>query len=118
MTPLEKIRTLYQTLHWLETNPDKSIEGAMARDADGNRCRPQNPNAVCFCFAGRLVRDLWSDEKLSTNSSLENWLASIGASASGLTNINDSYATPEYRIPALRAYIDWIADKHKQGVSA
>jgi len=43
---------------WLRANPDKHIKAALATDEHGMAVLPTNPNATCFCAAGRVLKEM------------------------------------------------------------
>lgn len=112
-TPAEKTALLYQTLAWLEAHPDKAIRGALAINAEGEGVRPQNPNAECFCFLGRLCVEAGPEAHLTTNGALREWLADLDASPTILSFVNDSYSDTETRFHHLRYMIDNITHRIK-----
>ena len=43
---------------WLEANPDKHLQVNMAADKHGRPVSTTDPEATCFCAAGRLAHEL------------------------------------------------------------
>lgn len=37
-------------------DPTRWTQGANARDANGNKCEPEEPQAVCWCLVGAVTR--------------------------------------------------------------
>lgn len=106
MERAEKIETVYRTLAWMEANPDKTITGTLATDAEGKKCRPYKPEATCFCFLGRLVVEAGPDERLTTNPALHRWFRELYMSPRVVSHLNDLHARPKDRVKNLRAFFD------------
>lgn len=108
----EKIATLHRTLDWLEANPDKATRGQLARDAEGDACDPHYPEAVCFCFIGRLVveADIKRPSYFGTYSDgVEAWFEPLGATYDLFMIKNDRTMNKEKRFKTLRKMIGELA---------
>lgn len=57
MSPRIKTAILNAT-SWLRANRDHHITGDLAETKEGDFCRPNDPNAVCFCVLGRISKEL------------------------------------------------------------
>lgn len=109
MTPSaqEKIATLHKVLDWFEANPEKSITGLSATNIYGNPTSPMSPDADCFCFTGRLVRETGMTN-LYIPFGLSAWLRELNTCAGIFITLNDRAATPAERFKALREYINLL----------
>jgi hypothetical protein len=81
--------------------PGAWIQGAYAETSDGNGCRPEDPNAACFCTTGALIRiahgyslgDVsWGLQSL-TRAIADTWSPPGGASSFGVVLFNDDPRT-------------------------
>lgn len=104
MTPAAKVAALYAALDWLEANPDKAITHDSATDDTGFPVAPGDPSATCFCFVGRVQREV---KHKAFGFSL--WLLELGTSTDVFIAINDAPCEKAERFRALRRYIDDIA---------
>ncbi len=63
---MSKAETLKQAVaaacDWLEENRDNHITGALAKTASGKTCRPNSPEASCYCVLGRISHELNLDD--------------------------------------------------------
>ena len=55
MTTEEQIKILKQIKEYF-SNPRNWTQGAVARNAKGERVIPSNPNAVCYCLIGAIEK--------------------------------------------------------------
>jgi hypothetical protein len=48
----------HNAITWLEANRDRHITGTLAKDSNGYSCKPNDPDAQCFCALGRMSKEL------------------------------------------------------------
>lgn len=59
----ERIKTaVLAATSWLRENRDRHITGQLAVDARGDQCKPNSPDAECFCVLGRISKELDTGE--------------------------------------------------------
>lgn len=109
----DRLAVLRRTLDWLEANPDRAIAYDMALDADDRQVNPDDPNAKCFCFAGRLCVEADVKLRRSDNgdfdlSPLRDWIVPLPTTVGALISCNDSAEDMEQRLVNLREYLDML----------
>ena len=112
LSPAQRIVIMKRTLDWLERYPRRATHGSLAVDDDGFPVLPHNPQAVCYCYLGRLCVEANIKLEMSPAGDaiivnpLENWLEPLGVSTDQLIAANDGNRDKNKRFADLRLLID------------
>lgn len=99
-------KAVYAAIDWLEAHPDRARSGAMATNKAGKYVHPSEPDAYCFCFIGRVAKEIGVPAYYGWESVVSYHLRHLGLQFHDLLKLNDNTRIKATRFAVLRDYID------------
>lgn len=103
---VERFDVVIGAIDWLIANPDKMARLTLARNQQGQKVKPTNPDACSWCLTGRIAHDLNYPLGFTAQqfySEITRYLDSIGLSSGVLMSANDTHPDT---LPELRQRLD------------
>ncbi len=103
---VERFDVVIGAIDWLLANPDKMARLTLARNQQGQKVKPTDPDACSWCLTGRIARDLNYPLGLTAQqfyNEITRYLDPIGLSSGALMSANDTHPDT---LPELRQRLD------------